>query len=115
MQELIEDIRDFVTERDWEQFHTPKNLAAGLTVESSELLEIFLWMTPEESRNLPMETLAKVREEIGDVMIFLLNLASKFELDPVECAKAKMVQNRQKYPAELVRGSAKKYDEYLKE
>jgi NTP pyrophosphatase (non-canonical NTP hydrolase) len=109
---LLDDIRQFVREREWETFHSPKNLAAGLTVEAAELLEIFLWLTPEESRQLPADKLAMVREELGDVLIFLVNLADKFGLDPVDCARAKMRLNREKYPAELVRGSAKKYNEY---
>lgn len=112
MDALLDDIRAFVREREWEVFHTPKNLAAGLTVEAAELLEIFLWLTAEESRQLPEEKLAKVREEMGDVLIYLVNLADKFGLDPVACARQKMALNREKYPADLVRGSAKKYNEY---
>lgn len=86
----------------------------GLNVEAAELLEIFLWLTEEESHNLPESKLAELKEEIGDIMIYLTNLANKFDLDPIECAKQKIELNKTKYPSELVKGSAKKYTEYSK-
>jgi dCTP diphosphatase len=112
----VDDLRSaidaFIAERDWEQFHSPKNLAMALSVEVAEVVELFQWLTQEQSRNLPPEKLAEVRQEIGDVMIFLTELAEKLGIDPVEAAKAKLEINGQKYPAELVKGKASKYTEY---
>jgi NTP pyrophosphatase (non-canonical NTP hydrolase) len=105
-------IKTFIVERDWEQFHSPKNLAMALSVEVSEVVEHFQWLTEEESRNLPPEKLAEVREEVGDVMIYLTELAEKLGIDPLEAARAKLEINRRKYPADLVRGKASKYTEY---
>ena len=105
-------IRVFIGARDWEQFHSPKNLAMALSVEVSEIVEHFQWLTEEESRNLPPEKLAKIREEIGDVMIYLTEFADKLAIDPVEAAKSKITINGQKYPADLVKGKASKYTEY---
>lgn len=112
MESLISEIKLFTKERDWEKYHSPKNLAIGLNVEASELLEIFLWLSDEESKNLTEKKIQHVREEIGDVFIYLINLADKLGLDPVECAKQKLERNKIKYPASIVRGSAKKYSEY---
>jgi dCTP diphosphatase len=112
----LEDLRSaisaFIRERDWEQFHSPKNLAMALSVEVAEIVEHFQWLTEEDSKNLPPEKLAEVREEIGDVMIYLTELADNLGIDPVEAAKAKMTINGQKYPAERVKGKASKYTEY---
>ena len=112
----LEDLRSaidaFIREREWEQFHSPKNLAMALSVEVAEIVERFQWLIEEESMNLPPEKLANVREEIGDVMIYLTELADKLGIDPVEAAKAKVTINGQKYPAELVKGKASKYTEY---
>ena len=112
MEDLRETIRLFIEERDWEQFHSPKNLAMALSVEVAEIVEHFQWLTEEQSQDLPPEKLAEVKEEIGDVMIYLTELADKLGIDPVEAAKAKLAINEQKYPAELVRGKASKYTEY---
>jgi NTP pyrophosphatase (non-canonical NTP hydrolase) len=112
----LEDLRTtigaFIAERDWDQFHSPKNLTMALSVEASEIVEHFQWLTEEQSRNLPPEKLAEVRQEIGDVMIYLTELADKLGIDPMEAAKAKLEINRQKYPANLVKGNASKYTEY---
>jgi dCTP diphosphatase len=112
----LEDLRSaisaFIKERDWEQFHSPKNLAMALSVEVAEIVEHFQWLTEEQSRSLPSEKLTAIREEIGDVMIYLTELADKLGIDPVEAAKAKVAINGQKYPAELVKGKASKYTEY---
>jgi|SRR5215208_1740979 len=112
----LEDLRSaisaFIQERDWEQFHSPKNLAMALSVEVAEIVEHFQWLTEEQSQTLPQEKLAEIREEIGDVMIYLTELANKLGLDPVEAAKSKVAINEQKYPAELARGKASKYTEY---
>ena len=112
MDDLRGAIKAFIEERDWEQFHSPKNLAMALSVEVAEGVEHFQWLTEEESKNLPPGKLAEVREEIGDVMIYLTELADKLGIDPVEAAKAKVEINGQKYPAELVREKASKYTEY---
>jgi dCTP diphosphatase len=112
MDDLRDAISTFIEERDWEQFHSPKNLAMALSVEASEIVEHFQWLTEEQSKDLPPEKLAEVREEIGDVMIYLTELADKLGIDPVEAAKSKVAINEQKYPAKLVRGNASKYTEY---
>ena len=112
MKDLREAIRAFIDERDWEQFHSPKNLAMALSVETSEIVEHFQWLTEEQSKNLPPEKRAKVKEEIGDVMIYLTELADKLGIDLVETARAKLEINGQKYPAELAKGKVSKYTEY---
>ncbi len=112
MEDLRNAIDAFIRERDWEQFHSPKNLAMALSVEVAEIVEHFQWLTEEQSQNLPPEKLAEIREEIGDVMIYLIELADKLGIDPMEAAKAKVAINGQKYPAELVKGKASKYTEY---
>ena len=112
MEDLRSAISAFIQERDWEQFHSPKNLAMALSVEVAEIVEHFQWLTEEDSKNLPPEKMAEVREEIGDVMIYLTELADKLGIDLVEAAKAKMTINGQKYPAELDKGKASKYTEY---
>jgi len=112
MEELITKLREFAKERDWEQFHSPKNLAMALVVEVAEVVEHFQWLTQEESTNLPPHDLAKVREEIADVMIFLTGLADKLGIDPLAAAKEKIEKNRRKYPADVVKGKALKYTEY---
>ncbi len=112
MDDLIKRLRTFAKERDWEKFHSPKNLAMALSVEVSEVVELFQWLTAEESYNLSPEKLQRLKEEIGDVMIYLTKLSDKFGIDPVEAAKKKIEINEKKYPADLVRGKAKKYSEY---
>ena len=109
--ELAISLREFAAERDWGQFHSPKNLAMALSVEASELLEHFQWLTEEQSSALPPEKLQQVREEIGDVLIYLTRLADKLGIDPLQAAVEKFEANRTKYPADKVRGSAKKYTE----
>jgi dCTP diphosphatase len=112
MRELKEAISKFIDERDWEQFHSPKNLAMALSVEVAEIVEHFQWLTEEQGRNLPPETLAQLDEEVGDVLIYLTELADKLGIDPVEAAMAKLKINDRKYPANLVRGKADKYTKY---
>lgn len=114
MKELVQKLREFAKERDWEQFHSPKNLAMALSVEVAEIVEVFQWLTQEESRNLIPEKLAEVREEIGDVMIFLINLSDKLGIDPLEAAKEKIEINKKKYPVSTVKGKSQKYTEYSK-
>lgn len=112
MDDLIQKLRDFVRERDWEQFHSPKNLAMALSVEVAEIVEMFQWMTEEQSRNLSPEKLSELKKEIGDVMIYLANLADKFRINPVEAANEKIEINNRKYPADKVKGKSQKYNEY---
>jgi dCTP diphosphatase len=112
LDDLRNSIDTFISERDWEQFHAPKNLAMALSVEVAEIVEHFQWLTEEQSKNLPPDKLAELREEIGDVMIYLTELADKLGIDPLEAAKAKVEINGQKYPADIVKGKASKYTEY---
>ena len=104
-------LREFAREREWEQFHSPKNLACALAVEVSELLEHFQWLTEEQSRNLGPETHAKVAEELADVLLYALQLADKLNVDPLEAAKRKLSLNELKYPADRARGRSTKYTE----
>lgn len=112
MEELRRRLRRFTRERDWEQFHSPKNLAMALSVETAELLEIFQWMTQAESANLDAAKREALRKEVGDVLIYLSALADRSGVDPVEAALLKMEENEQKYPAGSVRGRSDKYTEY---
>lgn len=98
MKKLRTNLAKFVTARNWEQFHSPKNLAMALGVEAAELMEIFQWMESGESRTVDAATRDHIEEEIGDVMIYLTMLAEKFDLDPIEAAHKKMVLNAGKYP-----------------
>ena len=109
---LRDDLRRFASERDWDQFHSPKNLAMALVVEAGELLEHFQWLTESESRNLQAEALAEVEAELGDVLIYLIRIADKLQIDLPEAAKKKLSINEAKYPKDVVRGSAKKYTKY---
>lgn len=101
-------LRQFAAERDWEQFHSPKNLAMALTVEAAELLEVFQWLTEAQSREPDAATWAAAAEEIADVQIYLLRLADRLNIDLPEAVVAKMAKNAERYPAEEVRGSARK-------
>ena len=103
-------LRDFVAERDWDQFHNPKNLVMALVAEAGELVEHFQWLTPEQSANLPPETLGEVELEIADVLLFLLRLCDKLDIDPLQVAARKLDMNAAKYPIEKARGKAIKYD-----
>jgi NTP pyrophosphatase (non-canonical NTP hydrolase) len=111
IESLTRDLRQFAAERDWEQFHSPKNLAAALSVEAAELLEHFQWLTEDESRNLPADRRAAVAHEAADVLLYLLQLADKLNIDLAVAAADKLALNAGKYPAAQVRGSARKYDE----
>ena len=104
-------LRQFAADRDWDQFHSPKNLASALVVEAAELLERFQWLTEDESRNLPPAELGKVRQEMADVLNYLVRLADKLDVDLLDAARDKIVLNAQKYPVEKSRGSARKYSD----
>lgn len=105
-------MREFVDERDWNQFHTPKNLASALSVEAAELLEPFQWLANGRLDELGEQGLTAVRHEMADVLLYLVRLADTLEVDLMAAAEEKMVLNRAKYPAEQVRGDARKYDQY---
>lgn len=110
LEQVRERLRAFVAERDWDQFHTPKNLAMALVAEAGELVEHFQWLTPEQSADLPAETLAEVELEIADVLLFLLRLCDKLHVDPLAAAQKKLALNAEKYPVDKARGRATKYD-----
>jgi NTP pyrophosphatase (non-canonical NTP hydrolase) len=112
VKEIQTKLSQFAEERDWDQFHSPKNLAMALSVECSELLEILQWLTQEQSENLPQEKLIQVEEEIGDIAIYLLRIADKLGIDLAAAVESKFKKNADKYPADRVRGQSKKYDEY---
>lgn len=105
-------LREFAAARDWEQFHSPKNLAMALAVEAAELMEPFQWMSDEESRCLTnhQQDYALVQEEIADVFIYLLRLADRLDIDLERAVAAKMRLNAEKYPVVLARGNAVKYN-----
>jgi len=111
LEELAVRLREFAAERDWDQFHSPKNLAMALSVEASELLEHFQWLTEKQSSSLPSEKLQQVREEIGDVLIYLTRLGDKLGIDILAAAFMKTEKNRVKYQIDKAKGSAKKYTE----
>ena len=112
MDTLIQELRTFAAERDWQQYHSPKNLSMALAVEAAELMEHFQWLTEAQSETLPEAKLAAVREEIGDVLIYLVRLCDRLGVDPLQAAMDKVRANRRKYPADRVRGKADKYSEY---
>jgi dCTP diphosphatase len=105
-------VRQFVVERDWDQFHSPKNLSMALIVEAAEMVEHFQWLTEAQSCELAPEKLAEVELELADIQIYLISLAQKLQLDLVAAVDKKLVLNAQKYPVDQVRGSSKKYNEY---
>ena len=98
VQNLQNKLNIFAQERNWKQYHTPKNLAMALAVECSELLEIFQWQTPEQSTSPDDKTREHIREEIGDIMIYLTMIAASFDIDPIDAAIDKLALNRRKYP-----------------
>lgn len=104
-------LREFARERDWEQFHSPKNLAAALSVEAAELLEIFQWLTEAQSSSLSEQQSAAAQEELADVFLYMLRLADRLGIDLIEAAHRKIALNAKKYPADRARGRADKYTE----
>jgi dCTP diphosphatase len=109
---LRDKLRAFAEARDWNQFHSPKNLNMALMVEVAELMEHFQWLTEEQSGNLDAAKKALVAEELADILLYLVRLSDKLGVDLLKAALHKMEKNAMKYPAEQVRGSAKKYSEY---
>lgn len=112
LDEITQRLRQFAKDRDWDQFHSPKNLTMALSVEVAELAEHFQWLTEEQSKTLGDKTLAEVTDEIADVQAYLIRLADKLGVDILKAVEAKIEKNEAKYPADKVRGSAKKYTEY---
>jgi NTP pyrophosphatase (non-canonical NTP hydrolase) len=107
--ELQEAIDAFVEERNWAQFHNPKNLAMGIAIEAAEIMEHFLWCTGDESYSLERQKRAEVANEIGDVLIYLLRLGQVLDMDVIEAARDKLALNREKDPVEKAKGRATKY------
>lgn len=112
----LDDIRQrlaqFAADRDWEQFHTPKNLAMALIAEAAELVEHFQWLTPEQSQRLSAEKRDAVALELADILIYLIRLADRLEIDVLASAWRKIAINEGRYPAERVRGDARRAEEY---
>lgn len=98
MEKLQEEVRQFGIKRQWQQYHSPKNLAMALCVEAAELLEIFQWMETEESRKVDRQTLEHIEQEIGDIQIYLINLANQYNINPLTAAEKKLKHNENKYP-----------------
>jgi len=111
IKQLQQQLAQFAAERNWDQFHTPKNLAMALSGEVGELTEIFQWLTPEQSEHLPAGKQDHLEEEIADVLMYLLRLADKSDIDIMQACQKKLAKNRQKYPIDKCFGSAKKYNE----
>jgi dCTP diphosphatase len=112
LQAIRDTVRVFVHERDWDQFHTPKNLACALSVEVAELLEHFQWLAQGKPDELGEQGIEQVRHEMADVLVYLVRLADKLDVDLGAAVVEKMALNRLKYPADKVRGDARKYDQY---
>jgi dCTP diphosphatase len=111
---LNQDIQQFINARDWEQFHSVKNLSMALAVESSELMEIFQWLSEEKSNQVKDDAklLGKVEDEVADIFLYLMRILSKSEIDLEQVVRNKMKKNAEKYPVELARGNNKKYNEF---
>ena len=109
---LTAQVRAFVEARDWQKYHSPRNLAMALSVEAGELLELFLWSADEGPQPLNPERAPKVADEAADVLICLLNLCDRTGIDLAAALEQKLARAEQKYPADRVKGQALKYDEY---
>lgn len=112
IEKISNSLEKFAENRNWDQFHSPKNLAMALSVEASEILEIFQWLTEEQSKQIihDEELMKSVKEEIADVFIYLIRLSDKLRIDLEQAVNEKIKINEEKYPVELSRGSAKKYN-----
>jgi dCTP diphosphatase len=111
LQELRSALRQFALDRDWAQFHSSKNLAIALSVEAAEVLEHFQWSSAEEEATFTAEKRAQIRLELADVLLYLVRLADRLNIDLASAARDKIALNAQKYPVERAKGSAKKYTE----
>lgn len=112
LQEITGKIRKFRDDRDWAQFHNPKDMAIAISLEAGELLEHFLWKNPEEVEDRIVEKRAEIESEIADIAIYLTELADNLGIDLLKAMEDKIRVNGEKYPVERVRGSSKKYTEY---
>ena len=110
--DLKQCLHEFAQDRDWLKFHSPKNLSMALSGEVAEIMEHFQWLTEKQSRNLPQDKLSEVSTELADTLIYLIRLADELDIDLIDAAAKKIKQNEEKYPVEIVKGSAKKYTEY---
>lgn len=115
LHELKTRMASFVRERDWEQFHSPKNLSMSIAIEAAELMEHFQWLTLEQAQQLGPDALQEVGEELADIVLYALSMANSLQIDLAETVLAKMAKNEQKYPQEQVRGKAHKYTYYQKQ
>ena len=111
LRDLSQQLDRFAKDRDWQQFHSPKNVASALVVEAGELLEHFQWLTEAQSRALTPEKRDAVGAEAADVLLYLIQLTTALGIDPIAAARAKLQLNELKYPVDLARGTSKKYDE----
>jgi NTP pyrophosphatase (non-canonical NTP hydrolase) len=109
--EIQNQLQKFASERDWEQFHSPKNLSMALSVEASELVEIFQWLTLEESNFPDQKQLASIRSEVADIAMYLIRFCDVLKIDLEEAIDEKFIENGNKYPVELSKGSSKKYNQ----
>ena len=104
-------LRAFAAARDWDPFHSPKNLAMALSAEAGELAEVFQWLTEEQSRRLDAQARRAAADEVADVLLYLVRIADKLDLDLLAEAERKLADNERRYPVDKARGSAKKYTE----
>ncbi len=112
LESLRQRLAEFAAERDWDQFHAPKNLAMALIAECAELVEHFQWLNEDQSAALSPEKRAAVRLEIADILIYLVRIADKLNIDLLAAAWEKIAINEERYPAEQVRGDARRANEY---
>ena len=110
IEKIQQELRKFAEERDWQQFHSPKNLSMALAAESGELLELFQWLTQEQSQQADAELLQSVSEELADILLYLLRLADVIEIDLDAAVENKLRKNAEKYPVALAKGNATKYN-----
>jgi len=112
LERLKHRLRKFAADRDWDKFHSPKNLSMALIAEAAELVEHFQWLSEEQSAQLPAEKLREVETELADILVYLIRMADKLGVDLIAAAESKISINEVKYPADKVRGSSRKYTEY---
>ena len=105
-------LKEYACRREWQKFHSPKNLAMALSVEAAELLEHFQWLTEEASYNLMPEKKTQISHEMADILVYLVRMADQLDINLIKAIEDKMLINEQRYPAEKVKGSAKKYTYY---
>ncbi len=112
LENLKSRLQEFAKERDWDQFHSPKNLSMALIAEAAELVECFQWLSQKQSSNLSPEKLKEVELELADILIYLVRISDRLGVDLIGAAGRKIDLNGEKYPVEVVKGNSKKYSEY---